>query len=85
VAIGAEEGEIELMDPVGDDGVEHPALALAHRPGRRAVNPGYDRDVLALDQTGQVGQLARLAVTPGDEVEQVADGVDASMRGQRAD
>jgi len=81
MAVGAEESQVELTLAVGDGRVEHPALALTHRTRGDPVDPGHNRHLLAVHETGQVGQLAGLQIPAWYEVEQVADGVQVTVLG----
>ena len=78
VSVRLEEGEVDVVPPVGDDDVEHGALALHHRPGRGALDLGDAHEELADLRGAQVGVTG--AVAPRPEREQLTDGGDAAGR-----
>ena len=76
----AEECQRQPAVAVGHDGLHDEAAPVLHPPAMHGQDLGLDRDVVALAQPDQVGQLAALVVPPGVVSEQITDGIDVERR-----
>ena len=80
VAVGVEEGDVEVVRAIGDDGLQHPPPPVLHRACGRGLDLRDGHDIVTDLQAAEVALPG--AIAAGPEGEQVAHGLEATGLGE---